>query len=159
MTEYTFIGKQLNTTSSNDFETLEFENITPFIRHFTIFKQPQIGIYKYPSSETQDEVSGEFTTNARVKFDLIFSDFKDHDGHTIIGNTFTVEQPELRHHYHQQLYGQKIAYKPIKNIYNLRHIWCGGSLIIYEDMDALLMVYGSGIHYQQVYKGYVKKNR
>ena len=104
-----------------------------------------------------DEVSGEYKKNARLTYDLEFINYKTYLGENITGKLCTVERPELKDEYHKIFYGNSIACKPIKYDFKLIDHNCNGQLIIYEDNQALLMRFGSGVHYQQVSKGIIKK--
>ena len=158
---YKFIETEKNTNSSSDFNMIKFEKITkdPKIYTFKIFNEKQIKPFIYQNCITLDEVSGEYKKNARVTYDLEFIDYKTHLGENITGKLCTVERPELKDEYHKIFYGNSIACKPIKDDFKLDDNCCNGHFIIYEDNQALLMRFGSGVHYWQVSKGIIKKVR
>jgi len=156
---YRFVSTEKNIESASDFEDLKFNKINdnPIIYTFNIYNQSIINSFIWPNCITLDEVTGEFRENARVKYDLEFIDYKTYLGNNVVGKIIEVERPQLKDEYHRIFYGNNIACKPIKYDFKLDDNLCNGKLIIYEDNEALLMRFGSGIHYQDVIKGFVEK--
>jgi len=156
---YKFVSTEKNIKSASRFEELKFNKINdnPIIYTFNIYNQPKIKPFIWPNCITLDEVTNEYKENARIKYDLEFLDYKTYLGDNVIGKITEVERPQLKDDYHRIFYGNDIACKPIKYDFKLDDHCCNGQLIIYEDNDALLMFFGSGIHYQVVIKGFVKK--
>lgn len=100
---------------------------------------------QHPWSQTImiDDVSGEFTTNARKKFRIIFDNYKDGYGNKVTGKKMINSLAK---------FGVKPSYK---EGYKLDNGHCGAALFINEDNTAQFEMYGSGIHYQTVVKGHV----
>ena len=145
MNKYLFIGERKNTSSSSYMEQLKFVNCNQGEHryYFTIYDQDHV--IQYPLSQTTmiDDVSGEFTTNARIKYRIIFHNYKDSYGNKVHGKKMTNSLAK---------FGVEPSYK---EGYKLSNGWCGAALFINEDNTAQFEIYGSGIHYQIVVKGRV----
>lgn len=123
-----------NETSAFTYDELIFGR-SDFKLTFTIFDETQVMFHQWSSTMMLDEVSEEFTTNARVKYDLLFN-----------GN------PPLTSMGFKD-YGQLQSHDNCEKYYKIFNGHCGGSLEIFDDNRARLMFFGSGVHYQKVYKG------
>lgn len=132
---YKFVSHTENINgSTNDYNTIIW-GTSKFEITFTIYDETQIMQHLWRTTLMTDEVSGEVRTNARVKYDIIFNNEK---------NGFIN-------------YGiQKINVKDRK-YYEIKNAWAGESLEIFKDGSAIYMVFGSGMRYISIFRGFIQK--
>ena len=148
MQKYIFIGQEESTNSASERENVNMVRCDEgkYNYRFTIYDSYQVMFHPYRSTIMMDEVLGELKQNARIKYDIEFDNYDDHQGNKIIGKRCDDSN-----------YVKYGIEKPYKESFKLSDNSCGGSFIINNDGTAELHRYGSGIHYQLIVKGYLKR--
>jgi hypothetical protein len=146
MNKYVFIGSQESTNSSSYSNQINMVNCSEdkYKYYFTVYDSDQVKCHPYATTIMLDEVSGEFTQNAKVKYCIEFDNYLDGHGNKIYGKIIKNSLAK---------FGVSPQYD---NMYKLEDNWCKGALMFNQNGTAQMERYGSGIHYQQIIKGRVE---
>jgi len=146
MNKYVFIGSQENTNSSSELHNINMINCDEdkYRYYFTVYDSDKVKYHPYITTMMQDDVSGNFTQNARVKYCVEFDNYLDSHGNKIYGKKIINSLAK---------FGVSPQYE---NMYKLEDNWCKGALMFDQNGTAQMESYGSGIHYQKIIKGRVE---
>ena len=157
MRKFIFIAKQSNTKSASNYCELKFKNINPIQYKFTIYNKTKKKAHPFTETLMYDKEIQEFRKGGTIEYDLEFEDYIiEKFNHKVCGKKVGVEREKFKQYHFEQLYGKDMINTPVKEIYKLNDLWCGGTLIIFEDRSVILISHGSGMHYVSVLKGFIK---